>query len=571
MKSLYGEQPMKEVGMNAVYGADRLGRVIPSGEGEGRRERLVGIFYFLWLEQNGTDGPWDVSRVLAEDPTAATDMNHPAWGSLNGTMHHWGEPLFGYYFTRDEWVIRRHIELLAFADVDFLVFDTTNRVIYFENATKIMGIIAEYAKAGYRVPKVAFYTNTDSGATVNELYDRIYSKNLYPESWFLLDGKPLVIDKPDECRAEVRDFFTHRVSQWPFDPVHPGGFPWMEFIRPQRVYRDADGQPEIMNVSVAQHPNCAHSDSAFYGEYGAWGRSWHDGGKDIRENAWEYGFNFAEQWEYALKIDPKMVFVTGWNEWIAGRWTFDRTSPSTTVLTNEEGTSTYTRAAIPEKRGVMCDCCSLEYSRDIEPMKGGYSDNYYMQLVEYVRRYKGAEPDPSDDGEGLFYRDFPFGNLPRDCRGYGTAVYREKGSANDILTMTVRRQGEDFVFSAAAREAIKPEGNWMRLYIVPTGQKQYGSVLAPWRTETYILTPDGAVTKYLNKQKTIVGRAEVAVRGAMIFYTVSREALGLGPGAVSFDFKWADGVEDDGTAEDFYLHGNCAPAGRLCYRYTSAE
>ena len=32
-------------------------------------------------------------------------------------------------------------------------------------------------------------------------------------------------------------------------------------------------------------PPCAHSDSAFFGEDGAWGRSYHNGGHDIRQNA----------------------------------------------------------------------------------------------------------------------------------------------------------------------------------------------------------------------------------------------------------------------------------------------
>ena len=30
-----------------------------------------------------------------------------------------------------------------------------------------------------------------------------------------------------------------------------------------------------------------------------------------------------------------------------------------------------------------------EHSRDIEPMKGGHGDNYYYQMVDYIRRYKG--------------------------------------------------------------------------------------------------------------------------------------------------------------------------------------
>lgn len=39
------------------------------------------------------------------------------------------------------------------------------------------------------------------------------------------------------------------------------------------------------------------------------------------------------------------------------------------------------------------DQYNQEYSRDIEPMKGGHGDNYYYQLIAAVRRYKGvAEP-----------------------------------------------------------------------------------------------------------------------------------------------------------------------------------
>ena len=32
-----------------------------------------------------------------------------------------------------------------------------------------------------------------------------------------------------------------------------------------------------------------------------------------------------------------------------------------------------------------------EYSRDIEPMKGGYKDAYYLQMISFIRRFKGLE------------------------------------------------------------------------------------------------------------------------------------------------------------------------------------
>ena len=50
------------------------------------------------------------------------------------------------------------------------------------------------------------------------------------------------------------------------------------------------------------------------------GRSWHNGAKDTRENAAHYGLNFDEQWRRVMQEKPKFVFVTGWNEWIAGRF-----------------------------------------------------------------------------------------------------------------------------------------------------------------------------------------------------------------------------------------------------------
>ena len=33
---------------------------------------------------------------------------------------------------------------------------------------------------------------------------------------------------------------------------------------------------------------------------------------------------------------------------------------------------------------------NMEFNRDIEPMQGGYTDNYYYQLVSNIRKYKGV-------------------------------------------------------------------------------------------------------------------------------------------------------------------------------------
>ena len=55
-------------------------------------------------------------------------------------------------------------------------------------------------------------------------------------------------------------------------------------------------------------------------EGNARGRSFHKGKKDTSPGAVERGYNFQEQWDRALKLDPPFVMVTGWNEWTAGHF-----------------------------------------------------------------------------------------------------------------------------------------------------------------------------------------------------------------------------------------------------------
>ena len=561
---------MKQMDIRLTAATDRLGRSLPMpGEvSRKRKDRYVGMFYFVCLDQIGTDGPYDVEKILAQDPTAATNENHPLWGPIDGAAHHWGEPLFGYYFTRDEWVIRKHIEMLSYADVDFLVFDTTNRVIYYDSVVKIMGIIAQYIRAGYDVPKVAFMTNTKSGETVDEIYRRIYAENICPETWFLWEGKPLIIGQKPECCPEAQAFFTFRRSQWPNEAQREGGFPWMEFIRPQRVFRDADGAAEIINVSLAQHPNCAHSDAAFFGETDAWGRSYHDGHMDTRYRAVDWGFNVQEQWDFAIGKDPKIIFVTGWNEWTAGRWSWDRSREMSYDVSNEEGSVHYVRSARPHIKHTFCDCCNEEYSRDIEPMKGGYFDNYWLQLIANVRRFKGAEEMAADEGEGVAYLDYPFGNAHRHCRGFGKNVYTDRSGVNDIREMTVRREGESLVFTARCAAPIVKAGNWMKLFIGTGEDARAGLCGFDYLANFGEPEEDRAMLARWNGQEfepkcTI----KACFMGDTAALTIPLKALGLSEGPVCLRFKWADQLAMDNTAEDFYLHGDTAPYGRLAYVY----
>ncbi len=38
------------------------------------------------------------------------------------------------------------------------------------------------------------------------------------------------------------------------------------------------------------------------------------------------------------------------------------------------------------------DQYNAEFNRCVQPMKDGYSDNYYMQMTQNIRKYKGIRP-----------------------------------------------------------------------------------------------------------------------------------------------------------------------------------
>jgi len=108
------------------------------------------------------------------------------------------------------------------------------------------------------------------------------------------------------------------------------------------------------------------------------------------------GLYFAEQWSRALEVDPEFVFVTGWNEWTAGKY-----QPG-----GEGKTVSWLRRQSPF---FFVDQYNAEFNRCIHPVKGGYTDNYYMQMAQNLRRYKGARPIPRLEGYAEAKADGDFG------------------------------------------------------------------------------------------------------------------------------------------------------------------
>ena len=441
----------------SVYGADALGRMMPeAGEVSAfRPDRYAGIFYFLWLN---LDAVHDASKILAENPLARDTSASPPWGPHNA-FHFWGEPLYGYYRSHDPWVLRRHAMLLSDAGVDFLVFDTTNAVIYEEAFLKLCEVFDEQRRQGAHVPQLTFMVNTQAGDTARRIYETLYKPGLYPELWFRWQGKPLLLCDPAEASEEIQEFFTLRKAHWPFELVNTHNAWHWEAIYPQVYSYDEDpDRAEQVNVSVGQNLHQEDGRVEFMSTGHARGRSFHRNHVDDRPAAYRYGFNFEEQWQRAHELDPDIVFITGWNEWIAMQLNGNPGPPA------------------------FCDQYNLEFSRDVEMMKDGYGDNYYMQMAAHIRRFKGMDaPRTFPEGrtirlDGPFtqweqveagYDAHPLATLPRDFPGCGEFHYTVDTGRNDFVRLKATHDADHIYFYARTREPLSPhtDPNWMWLFI----------------------------------------------------------------------------------------------------------
>ncbi len=544
--------PSKHIAGGPLMAVDALGRPTPdaaSGAPKTKENRLVGLFYFLWLGEHGRHRPYDVSKIVAADPDVGHKPDSPLWGGYS-VYHHWGEPFYGYYYSNDEWVVRKHMKLIMQADIDFLFFDTTNACIYPENCKMVMRVLQEYHDAGWKIPRVMFYTNTASGKTVQKIYDAVYRPGYCKDTWFCLDEKPVIIAIESECSEECRDFFNIKMSQWPNEPDKLGGWPWMDFTRPQRVFANLAGVPEIINVSVAQHPQLRFGDSVLYGETGNCGRAYHNGHNDPDPEAYKYGYNFAEQFDRAVETDPPIVLITGWNEWIAGDWG------------NHED---------PDRPIMFVDCANYEYSRDVEMMRGGYFDNYFMQMVSYVRRYKGTTETPlTPKCTDAVYDSFSDGDFARHAEGQGGVIYDNHTQRNVIEKVVVGHCEDNLAIDIHTKAPITDPlgaGSWMKVYLNTEGGIGYDFVLNHTprhggRTTLARLTDKGE-----SLAATDIAEITYEIKDNVLKLIVPRAALGLDHDSFTLWFKVADSTETYTAIEDFYDKGDVAPLGRLNFVY----
>ena len=568
--------------------------------------------------------------------------------AYNYDSYHWGEPEYGYFISQDRYVIRHDISMLADAGVDVLILDATNGYLYWDEWDAVFDELETMKQAGNPVPQVCFWAfNCDVITVTQKIFERYYQPGLYRDLWFLWDGKPLFLANshpgkdaagkvypnvnphydpkaatdpshphycdPDYAKefyedytAEVKDFFTMRNMWWGyyewFGERYIGtednwcfGYqmnsPTIGAMKPWQRASTHNGVLEEMAVTPAQHS------SSMTGK--CW-RPWigepelNDRDLPVRtyvpwlgksvENPQIYGIYYQERWDEALEVDPDFIYLNDWNEWIALKFSKNHMDDSVRPIMPQD----FSFLGRDDNQFIFVDQYNEEFNRTLQPAKAPSSDNYYMQTVLNIRKYKGVRPIPVNKGlrkiriDGRFddwkdvevkYYDTRGDVIHRDSPGYGRLHYKDSSGRNDIVESRVAVGPRDVFFYAKADGQLTPstDNNWMLLLI--DADKDAGT---GWSGYDYLVNyciKDGKTTT-LMKYDADTGKW---TRVAMIPYRsgnselelrIPLKRIGMSAGdALSFDFKWSDnpsGLDDIITV---CISGDTAPNRRFNYRF----
>ena len=582
-------------GFIRTAGTDDFGRSFE--QVSGYNDNVVGVFYFLWASQAGT--AVNVESYEQEGKVENTLTGEEVKYGPNFTF--WGEPMYGYYQIEDEWVVRKHVELFINAGLDFICFDTTNNDYYAPAARTVLNVLLEYQNLGYNVPKAMFMTNSDSTGRTTEIYNAFYKRGKYDSVMFTGNAdKPWIISSYAGSDENIKNKFYFKAAQWPNSAYNADKFPWISWRYPQETFTDNVNDYTIMNVSASQHTGIGGglSDAKMSGinfslsglfaphnydnlsdtlknkvskeqalkYYNAnRGRGWSNAtNTNTYENAVK-NTNFEEQWDTVWKNkDVNLVFITGWNEWMAQKQSKD--------------------PLLGDSYGYFVDTFDMEFSRDIEMMNGGYLDNCFIQMVKNIRKYKGAghtdvtyesyvDKDMLDlaNWNGITsYADLTGDTKPRDHQGAGETYYKNDTGRNDIKELRIAADSDNVWFMIATEGDITQKAaedtRWMNLWIGLEGAE------GGWNNLQYVINRslDGtksSIDRISDETFENAGEAETYVSGNVMIVKVAKSALGITETSFGLQVKVTDNLQKDFDVTDLYTNGDCAPLGRINYSW----
>lgn len=556
-----------ETSIYNLAGTDALGRKVNEVDGVRDSSVYVGMWYSFWHGQHTSlqTEIRDIQKLLdSGDEGVAKLKDLSDWAQF----YYWGEPLYGYYNSMDPFVIARHIELFTNAGIDFLLVDVTNAYVYKEVGYVFLDMLLEFQNQGFKVPKMGFYTNTNSGTTVNTIYNTYYKSGKYEDLWFKPNGKPLIVgitennnfasdqtrywNTTDFVSSNMQAYFEVKESQWPNGEMNlENGMPWMSWTYPQSIHSG------YTSVAVAQHDY----NTTYFSSMSPSSHRGYDNVTQTVQGDYREGLSFQQQWDSLedRKDEISTVFICCWNEWIAQK----------------------------QPNGAFIDVYNWEYSRDLEMMKGGYGDNFYMQLVKNVREFKydtakkynytfneiDVSVDDSTWDNVLYqFKDFKGDAIKRDFKdAAGKENYVDNSARNDITDISVTHDANNLYFRIETAEKITEyngkDKNWMNILLSVDSSDnsfegyQYIINRNPSNNETSVEKSKGGYS-WEN-----IGSAEYKIIDNVMLVSIPLDTLGLSQNKCYIQFKVSDNVTNPDDIMDYYISGDCAPLGRLNYSY----
>ncbi|GGZ16675.1 hypothetical protein GCM10007049_06310 [Echinicola pacifica] len=575
----------REVMSDTWVATDHLGRTLPSASQTGplKQDRTVGMFYFINHDTPAKTGPYNVTEILQENP------KNPNWGP---GAHFWGEPEIGYYLNNEEWAIRKHAYQLMDAGVDVIIMDVTNDRTYRETYLTLCKVYTEMRAIGEKTPDIAFLASEKS---VNKLWEDFYSQGLYQDLWFYWNDKPLLLYGQHEIPSRnkvndivfsstIREFFTLKQSwAWTTLPWYEEGqdeWPWVDHF-PQAISWSKDpSEAEMIPVSAAQHP------------LSNIGRSYHNfhqpelDDQDLTAFTDE-GLYFQEQWNRAIEVEPKFVFVTGWNEWSAGKKVMEENVSEELQQWNFYPGAHLGKGGKPIQPGeaYFIDQYNQEFSRDIEPMKGGHGDNYYYQLMANIRKYKGSRKVPSAtsysinilgdfdqwDAVSTEYYDHIGDTMHRNSIASGTVgPYIDESGRNDFESSKICYDKDKVYFLVQTLQPIKvSKGGKLSLLINIDRDSDTGLAGYDLAVDLDHYGKNTSTLQAFQKDKgwKKLNSLEVQLKGNQLMLAIPIKYLRTS-GGLDFEFHWVDAIEKLDCLEDILSAGDNAPSRRANYLFT---
>ncbi len=598
--------------------------------------------------REGEDYQADVSKILNKDPGARLDANHELWytNSYHWGEPEMGYFLSQdeYVIRKDlSMLTDAGVDVLVM-DVTNAVryWDEWEKTFKVMHQMKEEGnIVPKFCFWAFNGPVIT---------VVQDLYEKIYKEEKYTDLWFYWDDKPLLLyngkpafdanrggirhpnpnydpdaktnpdhphyQDPDyaeefypDYTKEVKNFFTLRTMWWGYYEWGEERFVGTEdnwsfgysladekvkALKPEELLSTHKGKREEAAVTAAQHPVTMTDKNMGVGK--SWSR---ENGQpaldeydmpapayvpwlgDTVDNPTAYGIYFQERWDEALEADPEFLYLNDWNEWTAGKY------QPTAEGGISPSPSDYTMPWLGRDNPfIFVDQYNAEFNRCIHPMKDGYTDNYYMQMAQNIRRYKGVRPIPAlrefhkvkidgkfEDwtGIGVEYRDTRGDVFHRDHPGYGNLYYTDESGRNDIISSRVAVDKRNIAFYVETDQTLTShqDENWMLLLIDADQDASTGWYGYDYLVNGQITDDKNTVLQKYNEEKeewTKAGTLRFRYAKNQLELLIPRDQLGLEGKAVSFDFKWSDNPGELKDPISLCTGGDTAPNRRFNYR-----